>query len=173
MAYQLLPGREHINLYICTGKDPRPMWNEPVKVNYALILTLTLTVLFYIATFVRVFALQKKEPVQSVSAQVLPSRWTLPPLSHYLGKHHLASFSTIAVTLSFYIPAAVVLLFLTRLKDPRMLGQNPNYKLVSFLHHDIVFLWHFFLILNYFFNSKAMQLSVIRKFKDCFFVKLN
>ena len=149
------------------------MWNEPVKVNYTLILTLTLTVLFYIATFVRVFALQKKEPIQSVSAQVLPSRWTLPLLSHYLGKHHLASFSTIAVTLSFYIPAAVVLLFLTRLKDPRMLGQNPNYKLVSFLHHDIVFLWHFFLIVNYFVNSKAMQLSVIRKFKDCFFVKLN
>ena len=159
MAHQLIPGREHINLYICTGKDPRPMWNEPVKVNYTLILTLTLTVLFYIATFVRVFALQKKEPIQSVSAQVLPSRWTLPLLSHYLGKHHLASFSTIAVTLSFYIPAAVVLLFLTRLKDPKMLGQNPYYKLVSFFASWYCVSVALFLDFKLFFQFKSHAVS--------------
>ena len=149
------------------------MWNEPVKINYVLYLTLGLSLVFYTLTFVKVMAKKRTEPIQSVSGQILPRKWThaLPKLNYFLGTHHLASFGTIAFALSLYLPAAVVVVHLNGLKDPEMLGKYPNYLLVSCLHHDVVFLWHFFLIANYFLNSKAMQLTVTRELKDLFSMK--
>ena len=164
IVFKILPGREHINFYICSGEDPRQVWDQPVKVNLTFALAFFITLFFYTVTLIRIKLLKLSEPVATISAQIEPSVATSNP--NLFGKHYLADLVTIAVALTFYAPAIFVLFSINRLMEPESLVMYPNYMLVHFLHHGVTFLWNIYLITNYFSNSKTMRAAVWRKIRS-------
>ena len=92
--------------------------------------------------------------------------WRLPQMHQVLDKNNLAGLATIAVSLGFYCPAFIVLIRINRIADPELLFTYPNYILVHFLHHGIVFIWNFYLLFNYFSNSKQLRSAILREIKD-------
>ena len=69
LTFQILPMKEHINFYICTGTDPRKSdWNAPRKSGYPLLIALTLTIVVYVVTVARLKIRKMKDTSLNVGA---------------------------------------------------------------------------------------------------------
>ena len=142
--------------------------------NLTFVLSFCLTLFFYSLTLIRITLsklskLSEPVPVPTVSAQVGYNHTTSYNGQNALEKQYLAGLMTIAVALGFYGPAAFVLLSINRLMTPDKLVMYPNYILVHFLHHGVIFLWNTYLITVYFSNSKTMRATVWREIQSSIF----
>ena len=70
LTYQMLPGRDLISYYICSGQDPRGNWNEPIRSNKVFAYTFTLTLAVYAVTLVKLKLFKKEDQIATVSAKV-------------------------------------------------------------------------------------------------------
>jgi len=164
LAFIILPGKNHINWYICSGTDPRPVWSGPVKRNNQTLVIFFLTIACWIVTVVRIIILKRKtgNSLPTISS-IVSQNATFKTL---LDKQSLASFATILVSLGFYIPAAVVVVGLNRILTPEDLVSYPNYLFLHFLNHQGIFLWNVYMITIHFYQSKSMRETVWRQMKQ-------
>ena len=49
IVYHFMPGREGIDIYICSGRFPLHHLNTPVKINYPAVLTVVLSVIIHLS----------------------------------------------------------------------------------------------------------------------------
>jgi hypothetical protein len=127
IVFHLLPGKYHISFYLCTGKDPRPAWEEPFKKNYDAVLVFCMTVVCYIVTLIRVRLFKKKDLAQAIPNQnVNHNHLGLVPISQLLDLNSLADSATIFVSLLFFPIAGYVVIGMNVFMSPEELAQFPN-----------------------------------------------
>ena len=154
----ILPGKNNIFWYICSAVDPRPVWKEPVKRNNQTIILFILTTVFWVFTSVRVWIYKR-----STSGVALPQVATLQKT---LDKQSLVNMATILISLLFFIPGSLVVVSLNNILQPQDLMIYPNYLLIDFMNHHLIFLWNFCSILILFIKSEHMRTAVYRELKQ-------
>ena len=138
--------------------DPRPVWKEPVKRNNQTLILFVLTSVIWIFTSVRV-RIYKWSESGAVLAQVATFQKTLD-------KQSLVNMATILISLLFFVPGSVVVVSLNKVTEPEDLLVYPNYLLIDFMNHHLIFIWNICTILILFSKSGPMRTVVYRELKQ-------
>ena len=160
-VYVIVPGKNPLNYYVCTGRDPTFVQYEPSKKNYPMVLILFVVIVWYLFVFVKIKMFEKKV-VQGPSIQT--NAWTLPPVGQVVEKNTLANLGTIALTFSTFLPVSIVYWFLNNV-SPNKLEVHPYFMLLHFFHHGVGFIWNLFLVLIFLSKSSLMRDAICREIK--------
>jgi hypothetical protein len=164
-TYQFLPGRDQLNIYVCSGHLNLSANDSSVKVNYFSRFYLICAIAWYIFAAVRIRRFKKKNYVQSISLNMSQQEHTLAQKLGTIFKMSLANFAIIGFALVLIAVSIAVPAYLSNL-DPRLINQAPNYQLFHFSDHGLILVSMFSFTLFFYVKNGTMRKTVLREIRD-------
>ena len=142
LVFTMLPGKNPMNFYLCTGEFPNQLLHEPFKQNGSHVVSGIMSFLIYF--YVNFFEITVKKKMKDVCVK---------------NNQNLFSFTTYGISLILvivflYLPVKINTL---PLKD---LDSYPNYIFVYILHHYMPQIVPMFIIGTFFYKSVLLRKKV-------------
>jgi len=147
ITFQILPGKQHISVYVCSGTDPNPDWDGSMKKNYDILISFVLTMFLYAYNTLKIRARNMNSSLDTYE------------------KYNMLNSVTILFSLLFYPFTWLVVFGLHGFFSPSELIKFPNYILIHFFQHELVFLWNLYFLVNLFAKSKGLRKAFVRELK--------
>ena len=147
IAFQLLPGKQHISVFVCNGSHPGPDWDGRIKQNLDILATFVLTSVLYMYNALKIRIHKMTATRDSYE------------------KHDMINSVSILFSLLFYPFAGLIVFGVNGLISLAELIKFPNYILIHFFQHELIFLWNFYFFINLFAKSKNLRHSMRRELK--------
>ena len=163
ILHSLLPGRQPMNFYICSGIYPDTNDVTLVKMNHVLIWIQALSVLIHIVVRLKIFVFKLKTSSTNVDKV---SCLTSTFLTNFENQS-LSDFTTNIVMIVLLGIETVTVHFVNNLK-PEDANVYPNYLYVYQLHIYGPFLFGGFLPMVYYLRHKPLQSVIFRELRDLF-----
>ena len=151
-VFAILPGRNPISFYICSGEDPRLLQQNIEKKNVTLNGSILLTFIAYVFVFVSVKIFQRK-----IFATTFPQG--------NQENQTLANLGTIALALTTFLPM-VFLYTVTNQMSIDKLGTYPYFLIIRFFNHGLALFWNSARILIFVSKSKTVRATILREISD-------
>jgi len=145
ILYMLLPGKNPINYYMCTGHYPSEIWYQPVKPNWIMLIAgLCGIMLHFVIAFVKFKAADHQED------------------------KNLFSKTSNSVGISSLICVSLIVPALLNTLEPPELDEYPNYLLLYVLHHYLTQLNLIVIVTAYFYKNMSLRSRLLGAFKNVF-----
>ena len=161
-AFTVLPGKNPVYFYICTGTNPLKFKTDQSKVNFPLQGTVVLVFVSFICLFLRVKVFSKHSSAGPLVKQNVG--WMLPPVKDILEKNSMSSLATISFMLLSLLPSWSMHLTIYILSVDE-LSTDPYQIIIHFHHHGHKFVFNL-LIIMLFLSRPAIRRAVIREMLD-------
>jgi hypothetical protein len=142
LVFTMLPGKNPMNFYLCTGEFPNQLLNEPFKQNVSHIVSGIFSFVTY--TYVEMSEISLKKKMKE----------TIDKNTQNLFTFTTYGISLILVLVFVYLPVRINTL---KLKE---LDSYPNYILVYTLHHYMPQIVQIFIISTLFYKSVSLRKKV-------------
>jgi len=140
-VYSILPGKNPMNFYMCTGRFPPEFHNRPVKMNLPVTFLALLSLIVHLVVGTRNFYFKSKQSFNSS-----------PSLVTYT--------SNMVGTLSILIVSFLIPLWINKM-DPEELDVYPNYILLYVQHHYMTQFNIIVIAISYFYKSPPLRKKVL------------
>lgn len=124
-----LPGKQPVNYYICTGKNPEEDLEQNNKKNLPIVILSVLTVLLHIYSSFRIYRYKKEYRKKNLCKTCTQANVSQKPFE----KQSLSDFTSITVTLAVLSIFVFVLIRVAQ-ADPQDLNKFPNYLFVYWIN---------------------------------------
>jgi len=167
-VFHFLPGRELINIYVCSGSFDRSLISTPVKANLFSRSVFIISFLWFLFVAARIYRYKKISQVQTISLQV--------QIDHHLDhagaikdmlKNGLINLMMITGMLVLLIPSIALPGYINSL-DPEDFNSSPGIELYHFLDHGLTLLLISSFVIICYGRNRTMRKIIFCEIKDNF-----
>ena len=160
----ILPGRQNVNFHVCTGTDPGRFNASGHKINYAIILSIGLTIVGKLIVIVRIKLLRIKFLNSSVQP-IANNTGALPSLQKIIAKPDWVRIRTIVLYVITFVPLFFVFGTLNSV-PPETLASYPYFMITRLTQHGNPFFVNSLGVWTCFVMSKSLRNAFLREVKE-------
>lgn len=167
---QFLPGRDPINIHLCSGSLDKALIDTPVKVDHFSLYMFIVCIAWFIFAAYKIYRYKKETTVQTISLTVHAQQDHYLDLSAALKeifKNSLVNISVIAMIFTCFVPSLTIPAYLNNL-NPEQLNSSPMYQLYHFTEHGVILLLTTSGIIFYYRRNPKMQKTIMAEMRDDF-----
>ena len=167
-VFQFLPGRDPINIYLCSGSLEKVLIEIPAKVNHFTRYAFIVCVAWFIFAAYKIHRYKKENHIHTISLSIHVQQDHHLDLSAALKdifKNALVNISMISMIFTFILPALIIPVYLNNL-NPEQFNDSPMYQLYHFTDHGMILLVTTSLIIVYYHSNPKMQKTIIAEMRD-------
>ena len=167
-VYQFLPGRNPINIYLCSGSLEKSLIETPAKVNHFTRYAFIVCIAWFIFAAYKIQRYKKENHVHTISLSIHVQQDHHLDLSAALKdifKNALVNISMMSMIFTCFIPALIIPAYLNNF-SPEQFNSCPVYQLYHFMQHGMILLMTTSVIIIYYLSNPKMQKTIIAEMRD-------
>ena len=167
-VYQFLPGRNQINIYICSGSFDKALIGTPVKINQFARGVFVASVAWFIFATFKIYRKRNKTDIQTISLSVQVQQDHHRDFSAALKdifKNSLVNTFMTAMGFVWFVPALAIPAYISSL-DPEQFNSSPAAELYQFTEHGLILFGMTNFIAMCYRRNKTMRTTILREMRD-------